>query len=284
MNQNKVQDIREQLLARGFSREGDSGLYIKKNEKPVGTLIVNTKSRMAVFHDGHEKFENHSDVPELAEVKALLQGISNNLGQALKEAAALQPRKEKEAPQPAKNQAMVPAQNNSPAVKKDFMHEIQGLPKELVIELGVGDKKKKYALNHGLWGAFYALGLKLKSCKVIHDHWSWQKTKDSDGEEDPRRGEAWVRCEIIVDDGSPAGQYYEAWGDATKENVKLEDVKLALDRMAETRSIDRCLRMITAGGWRIPENNLLAREQTINVIKQCESCAAEELPGYNGGI
>jgi hypothetical protein len=154
-----------------------------------------------------------------------------------------------------------------------------GQPKELVMELGVGDKKKKYALNHGLWAAFYALGLKLKSCKPIHDHWSYQVDKD-----DPRAGESWVRCEIIVDDGTPSGQYYEAWGDATKQNVSLDAVKNALDRMGETRAVDRCLRMITAGGWRVPDSAMSARQEYVNEIKSCEQCSAEELAEYGGEV
>src|SRR5208337_4228490 len=122
--------------------------------------------KSAIFVTESDAYENNSDVPELAEVKALLVGPEKNMVQALKEAAALQPRKEKEAPQqPAKN-LPVPAKENKPTINKEFMSVVSGTPKELVIKLGDQLYARKYGRWYALHDALQKSGKHIRSSKI----------------------------------------------------------------------------------------------------------------------
>src|SRR5271157_4510933 len=212
------------------------GMYFHANmdakDEQVGTFYVYFEGHpegLVKYNDGVETIEDLERLKKLPWSATFIRRrdeIVAEANKAIKEAYGAIPEEEK-APEVVKP-ASVPmkpevkrdlqkeydehqaGKNQLPAVatkgqvstaKKDFMTEIgvgpNATPKELAFEMGVGDKKQRYATNRGLWYAFYALSLKLKSCEIEHIHWSWTK-----GKENPLAGVILCKSMIIVDNGT----------------------------------------------------------------------------------
>lgn len=258
MNGASVQkSIVEELEKRGFAPVGKSGMYLKKiNEPKQGNIKVNVNKRVAMFQTEDDAFETYDEVPELAEVQALLNPAKTieqanaeahekygkrseedyekqSIGQAMKERMGA-PAKDSPS-SPARNLPGVPAKQGSHVAKKNISFGIdwQGLPKEAVIDMG----GKPYITKAGL--SFVGMKLGVKTVRVEPVRWSFEKQPDG-------QQIAIARATVTMDDG----REYVDYGIAHKDNcTSMISQGGNLDHMASTRASNRALRLATACGY-----------------------------------
>ncbi len=232
--------IEENLKARGFEAVGKSGVWNKFVETPMGKIKVNPGRHYACFHEdaADDDFENRSDVPELAEVQALV-GMNTerpSMGQKLKEAMDNKSAGASVAKQntPAgSNLPQAAAGQGKPALKKDFVvGAFDGLPETMVMKMG----DKPYVTKAGLNFVAKKLGI---TVKVEPVRYSFEKRPDGQ------------KIAIFKGIATTAdGREYVDYGIASMENTTSMIVKGGnLDHMASTRASNRALRLATACGY-----------------------------------
>ncbi len=209
--------------------------------------------------------------------------MGQDLHEKMSKAAGAQPAKTEPAAGKQNLPVVKPAQDNAPAIKKDFMQRIGGdTPEELAISLG----GKKYATKTGRWYALHASGRQVRSSKIEILQTPYEKGPGLKFKE----GTAVIKSIIVLENGKPEGQTFEALGEASPENTSsmiFNDDPTKKDKygkplpivnnllhVAETKAKNRCVGDITAGGWFMG----IVNEGLVEGLKHVESCSAEELP------
>jgi hypothetical protein len=155
------------------------------------------------------------------------------------------------------------------AAGKEFMQPVDKQPEELVVSLG----GKRYATKNGRLLALHMSNRRIRKIGVDIIQTPYQKGDDLQFEP----GTAVIKATVILDNGTPEGETYEAYGEASPKNTsKMIREGGNLLHMAETRAKNRAIGDAIAGGWYIGSQTP-AYDLQVN-----GTCSAEEMAEFAG--